>query len=198
MLSAWVSGHLLADLTLEPNELASLLRDLHDALAHVRQHLSPIALRRYNPVEYAQRALAPTQVPDWLKAGADSMLWNPAHEALCHNDLNPWNLIRTPEGEWVTLDWEWLALNDPLFDLAALYQGAGLQPTPSQDARGLEAFARTYSADPISSQRVQACWSAYWLRETAWAAAALHGGANRPEIVSQYELGLEWLRCLWA
>ena len=197
MLSEWVPGHLLSDLSIGQQELASLLRRLHDDLGKLLSHMVGFGIRRYDPVEYARAALAPTSVPDWLKAGAQSMAWSPPLEVLCHNDLNPWNLIRTAEGNWVTLDWEWLAFNDPLFDLIALYQGAGLEPIPNRDTQALETFARSYTTELITTERVRNCWSAYWLRETAWAAAAIHGGERRPEIVAQYEHGLKWLMSLW-
>lgn len=198
MISEWVSGHLLADLSIEQQELASLLRRLHDDLGRLLPHLMGFGIRRYDPVQYARRALAPTSAPDWIKAGAQSMIWSPPREVLCHNDLNPWNLIRTAEGHWVTLDWEWLAFNDPLFDVIALYQGAGLEPSPSRDTQALETFSRSYTSELLTTERVRNCWSAYWLRETAWAAAAIHGGDSRAEIVAQYERGLEWLKSFWS
>ncbi|MER7170844.1 aminoglycoside phosphotransferase family protein [Streptomyces mesophilus] len=37
--------------------------------------------------------------------------------ALLHGDLNPWNLVRQPNGELTLIDWEMAMVGDPLYDL---------------------------------------------------------------------------------
>nr|WP_176953959.1 aminoglycoside phosphotransferase family protein [Streptomyces indicus] len=37
--------------------------------------------------------------------------------ALLHGDLNPWNLVRQPNGELTIIDWEMAMVGDPLYDL---------------------------------------------------------------------------------
>ncbi|MGA1371521.1 MAG: phosphotransferase [Pseudomonadales bacterium] len=196
MITEWVSGHLLADLSVDCEHLALMLRQLHAALERLPVQTEPAPVRRYDPVKYARDALANTAAPGWLKALAEAMTWDPPRWMLCHNDLNPWNLIRDSENRWVTLDWEWLAANDPMFDLVALHQGAGLAGAPSSNIGSLREFAESYADEPVSEARLRACRSAYWLRETAWAAAALARGESRAEIKVQYQLGLEWLSLL--
>lgn len=39
---------------------------------------------------------------------------------LCHGDFNLTNVLRTPEGELVLVDWEWTCLANPAFDLKNL------------------------------------------------------------------------------
>ena len=40
-------------------------------------------------------------------------------KCLCHNDLNPQNCLADPSKFWV-IDWEYVGLGDPLFDLAVI------------------------------------------------------------------------------
>ncbi|MFI6944274.1 phosphotransferase [Streptomyces sp. NPDC050418] len=41
----------------------------------------------------------------------------PRRFALLHGDLNPWNLVRQPNGELTIIDWEMALVGDPLYDL---------------------------------------------------------------------------------
>lgn len=187
MITRWVGGHLLADIECSPQEMAAHLRSIHSALRRVSEAAPRVFARIYDPVYEARRLFAGTAPDSWLVRLANSQQWRPARLALCHNDLNPWNLIRTPKDEWVTLDWEWLAWNDPLFDLVALHTGMG------QDAQALRQMVRHYLAeeadDRLLDVRLPEVQTAFWLRETAWAANELRAGSVRPEVNAQYETG---------
>lgn len=179
MISRWVAGALLADLAPDPLVLVDYLRELHEAM--------PDVPRAYDPVAQAQAHLERAEAPDWLASLAASLDWQPETTVPCHNDLNPWNIIHTPEGRWVTLDWEWAGRNDPLFDLVTLHQGASLAD------EALPGLAGRYLGEVPSHERLQACLVAFWLRETSWAMAEIAAGNDRPEIVEQRQVGLERL-----
>jgi Ser/Thr protein kinase RdoA (MazF antagonist) len=180
MISRWVPGTLLADLAAgtDPATLIAYLRELHAAM--------PALTRVYDPVAAARRHLSEANAPAWLDAVAADLAWAPAALAVCHNDLNPWNVIRTPGG-WVTLDWEWVGLNDPLFDLVTLHQGTDPEAGPRQAE--LTRWAAAYLGRPADPARVRTCLLAFWLRETAWALAEVAAGNDRAEISAQARLG---------
>lgn len=180
MICRWVAGTLLTDRHTDGAELVAYLRHLH---AHV-----PAVERRYDPLEQARTSLERAGGgPPWLERLAVERRWEPEQLTTCHNDLNPWNVIRTPDGGWTTLDWEWVGRNDPLFDLVTLHQSGNLEPAE------LPVMARAYLGEPADPARLNRCVVALWLRETAWALAEVAAGNDRPEIVAQRELGLQRL-----
>jgi aminoglycoside phosphotransferase (APT) family kinase protein len=176
LISRWVPGRLLADLGVAGDQLVDYLRDLHAQM--------PLVERSYDPVAEARRDLERASAPVWVEELTARLNWAPETVSVCHNDLNPWNVIRHPTGEWVTLDWEWAGLNDPLFDLVNLHQGADLNSSL------LPGLAERYFDGPVAPVRLHDCLTAFWLRETAWAMAEVAGGNDRPEIAEQQRLGL--------
>jgi thiamine kinase-like enzyme len=188
MISRWVPGTVLADLAAADTGAATLvayLKELHAAM--------PALTRIYDPVASARRHLDAARAPGWLAALAAELSWAPATVAVCHNDLNPWNVIRAPHG-WVTVDWEWAGLNDPLFDLVTLHQGTDPQAGPREAE--LARWAAAYLGRPADPAGLRGCLAAFWLRETAWALAEIVAGNGRAEITAQAELGSRILRQL--
>lgn len=180
MITRWVPGAILADRHPRGSELVDYLQRLHSRIAPVE--------RVYDPLAQARAHLEAATAPAWMEKLAARLRWEPEQLVTCHNDLNPWNVICSPDGRWITLDWEWVGRNDPLFDLTALHQGASLPD------RELEPLSEQFLGGAPPSARLERCMTVFWLRETSWALAEVAAGNGRPEVVEQSRLGLDRLR----
>ncbi|MCZ6616625.1 MAG: phosphotransferase [Gammaproteobacteria bacterium] len=172
MITEWVSGRLLVDDKPTVDELLSYLAGLHGNLPRVDRNYDPIALSAV----YLARDLPHSRA----RQLTNTLTWPLGAVATCHNDLNPWNVIRKSDC-WVTLDWEFLGVNDPLFDLVTLHQG--LQMADAE----LLALSERYLADRVTQERLSGCLAAFWLREYSWAFAQASRGNRREEIETQLE-----------
>lgn len=181
MISRWLSGPLLADIDVNPDALVPYVKSLHAGLA--------ICPRKYDPVALARQQLSLGDPQQSIVELAARWVWNPKQTTPCHNDLNPWNIIVSDTGRWVTLDWEWLGENDPVFDLVSLHQGLSL------DNAILDELAVEFlgSRAKNTGQRVRDCLSVFWLREYSWAHAELVQGNDRDEIREQIRVSSEKL-----
>lgn len=68
----------------------------------------------------------------------------------CHIDLVPENFIESPQGRLYLIDWEYSSMNDPMWDLAALFLESEF--TPQEE----EAFLSDYESDqtPVSREKI--------------------------------------------
>jgi thiamine kinase-like enzyme len=190
MISRWISGRLLADHEPDLERAAGYLRDLHARLRAAEADAAGALDRTYDPLVHARTSLAAASAPGWIRRIADARAWEPPSVTVCHNDLNPWNLIETEDGTWITLDWEWVGRNDPLFDVVGLHQGCGYREAV------LPRLAEAILGEPPEPGRLEACLTAFWLREYGWAEAEVAAGNRRAEIVAQRDLGMRKLRAL--
>lgn len=178
MITRWVAGELLPDAVPSDAQLVAHTQRLHQALA---PH-APLT-RAYDPIALGRRqlAIAPKAVPRTISATIQSARWRPKHLAICHNDLNPWNVI-APSADvrtWVTLDWEHPGANDPVFDFVSLHQG--LERAMGDVAPLAEQLVET----PVTARRIAENLRGFWLREYCWAFAAWHRGNRREAIAAQ-------------
>ena len=186
LLTRWIDGAVVAEAPLSPAEGAVYLADLHDMV--------PLGIRRYDYAAevgaFFQRAQAAGRLDADVQAVFDELRWRPTLACGCHNDLNPWNIIRVhgsanARAAFRTLDWESAGDNDPLFDLAGLALGLGWSRADALAC--LRAYCERRRISPASSTeaRFDAAMCAYLIREYAWAAAQIATGADRAEIREQ-------------
>ncbi len=168
MIVPWIEGELLID-AWPGLDVADLL----DYLARLHRRL-PVAEAVYDVAALAREfwqgppPFAPTPL------GSETVT--------CHNDLNPWNVIVTPDG-WITLDWEFAGRNDPLFDLVTLHQGLAL---PAEELPPMAAAFLAAAPGAIAS-RLDGVLRNFWLRELGWAEYQMRHGNVRQEVREQAE-----------
>ena len=192
MICQWAQGQLLSDANPSNARLVAYTKHLHKTLgahAHAFAH-------RHNPIDlgHAQLAVASQRVPAAVNAHMLGLKWEPAQTTLCHNDLNPWNVIAATQdvGAWVTLDWECPGHNDPVFDLVTLHQGL------ERDMSDVQSLAEQLLEADVSPQRVDGNLQGFWLREYCWAFATWHQGNRREAIAAQMHLAETKLAALSA
>ncbi|MCB5160976.1 phosphotransferase [Marinomonas algarum] len=87
---------------------------------------------------------------------------------LCHNDINPKNLLMDDADLWV-IDWEYAGIGDPLFDLAVVARSHNLDT--DQQKHLLYAYDESLF-DRVSQKRIkeamQIYMCAYGVREMVW------------------------------
>ena len=69
----------------------------------------------------------------------------------CHIDLVPENFIASPQGRMYLIDWEYSSMNDPMWDLAALFLESEFTNQEEED------FLTYYESDktPVSREKVR-------------------------------------------
>ena len=69
----------------------------------------------------------------------------------CHIDLVPENFIESPDGHLYLIDWEYSSMNDPMWDLAALFLESEFTPEEEED------FLAHYESEktPVSREKIR-------------------------------------------
>ena len=69
----------------------------------------------------------------------------------CHIDLVPENFIEAPDGHLYLIDWEYSSMNDPMWDLAALFLESEF--TPDEE----DSFLSYYESEqtPVSREKIR-------------------------------------------
>ena len=69
----------------------------------------------------------------------------------CHIDLVPENFIESPQGRLYLIDWEYSSMNDPMWDLAALFLESEFTSAEEED------FLSHYESDktPVSREKIR-------------------------------------------
>ena len=180
LLTRWIPGQVLADSPPSPGEAGEYLADLHARI--------PAGLHRYDYTREVTTMLRRARKVDpTVLVCFERTAWRPATWRGCHNDLNPWNIIRVEDvsgaQRFRTLDWESAGDNDPLFDLVGLCVGLGWA---MEDARAChDAYRQGGIGIGVNDTRLRDTFRAFLVREYAWAVAQLAIGNDRDEIRAQ-------------
>ena len=190
LLTRFVAGPMLEDAPPRPDELAEFAVRLHTSLGDLRRrydprlqiesHLSRAGLAGYRAAAIAVNAF------DNLKLDIQATVG-------CHNDFNPWNVIRGTD-RWYVFDWETAANNDPLFDLVCMFEGLAWSARPRQET--LECYAELSGRSVPSADRLRHFTLLFQLGSYAWAYAECCAGNDRGELQRQVETSLDAIAAL--
>ena len=178
LITEWIEAPTLAQAPASPEETGTHIARLHSEI--------PTGIQRYDfhavIAAYFQAAKAAGRLDARAATAFERLSWQPSRLAGCHNDLNPWNILRAPNG-WRTLDWEHAGDNDPLFDVLGLCTCLEWDQEKTQSC--VQAWSEATATPPPSPNHLHRTLQAFCIREHAWAAAQLAQGNDRPEIRQQ-------------
>lgn len=172
LITRWIEGYVPDDHPLSPSEAAKFLRQLHRVL--------PTGIAAYGACERILRMYSSGNASNEDIRLFTAIGWEPRSIYGCHNDLNPWNLLVTPQGVR-TLDWESAGDNEPLFDLVGLTYGMRFD-----DDQTVQCASEYLDFHPdllyLIDTRI-----AYLCREHAWAIEQVAFGNARSEVRHQIQ-----------
>ena len=169
MVTEFVAGELLVNSPISPHVAASYMLELHRDI--------PDGIREYRVEPIIEGYLEGLRLTKQLESIYKSLEWEPQNICGCHNELNDWNVIKTPDG-FCTLDWESAGDNDPIFDVVGLCYGLELTDE--------DFFAVINAYDPkVDPEHVRRTRILYQIREHAWALDRLRHGSQHDGIVKQ-------------
>lgn len=160
LLLGWVEGAALVPSDLAAPGLAAqaarVVRRLHAGPALPGPPADYAAFLRAYRADADRAGIAPPPAVDagWpeLERACAALATRPDGLAPCHDDLVAANLLATPSGDLVLLDFEFAAQNDPWLDVGTLWSLNGLAP----DA--LPALCAVYADGVPPRGRVERAW----------------------------------------
>ena len=133
-------------------KIAPILQTIHASGKELRGEFAPFEeIKKYESlieekIPYANYEAVRKEVFSLEKRLADLGV----DRKSCHIDLVPENFIESPQGRLYLIDWEYSSMNDPMWDLAALFLESEFT---SQEE---EAFLSRYESDqtPVSREKI--------------------------------------------
>ncbi|CAG5672607.1 choline kinase [Streptococcus pneumoniae] len=134
------------------DKIAPILQTIHTSAKELRGEFAPFEeIKKYESlieeqIPYANYESVRNAVFSLEKRLADLGV----DRKSCHIDLVPENFIESPQGRLYLIDWEYSSMNDPMWDLAALFLESEFT---SQEE---ETFLSHYESDqtPVSHEKI--------------------------------------------
>ncbi len=134
------------------DKIAPILQTIHSSDKELRGEFAPFEeIKKYESlieekIPYANYEAVRKEVFSLEKRLADLGV----DRKSCHIDLVPENFIESPQGRLYLIDWEYSSMNDPMWDLAALFLESEFT---SQEE---EVFLSHYESDqtPVSREKI--------------------------------------------
>lgn len=176
------------------DKIAPILQTIHASGKELRGEFAPFEeIKKYESlieekIPYANYEAVREEVFSLEKRLADLGV----DRKSCHIDLVPENFIESPQGRLYLIDWEYSSMNDPMWDLAALFLESEFT---SQEE---EAFLSHYESDqtPVSREKI-AIYKI--LQDTIWSLWTVYKeeqGADFGDYgVSRYQRAVKGLAC---
>ena len=134
------------------DKIAPILQTIHASGKELRGEFAPFEeIKKYESlieekIPYANYEAVREEVFSLEKRLADLGV----DRKSCHIDLVPENFIESPQGRLYLIDWEYSSMNDPMWDLAALFLESEFTPQEEED------FLSHYESDqtPVSREKI--------------------------------------------
>ena len=134
------------------DKIAPILQTIHASGKELRGEFAPFEeIKKYESlieekIPYANYEAVRKEVFSLEKRLADLGV----DRKSCHIDLVPENFIESPQGRLYLIDWEYSSMNDPMWDLAALFLESEF--TPQEE----DAFLSHYESEqtPVSREKI--------------------------------------------
>ena len=134
-------------------KIAPILQTIHGSGKELRGEFAPFEeIKKYESliegnIPYANYEAVRKEVFSLEKRLADLGI----DKKSCHIDLVPENFIESPQGRMYLIDWEYSSMNDPMWDLAALFLESEFTNQEEED------FLTYYENDktPVSREKIR-------------------------------------------
>ena len=134
-------------------KIAPILQTIHASGKELRGEFAPFEeIKKYESliegaIPYANYEAVRKEVFSLEKRLADLGV----DRKSCHIDLVPENFIESPQGRMYLIDWEYSSMNDPMWDLAALFLESEFTNQEEED------FLAYYESDktPVSREKIR-------------------------------------------
>lgn len=166
------------------DKIAPILQTIHASGKELRGEFAPFEeIKKYESlieekIPYANYEAVREEVFSLEKRLADLGV----DRKSCHIDLVPENFIESPQGRLYLIDWEYSSMNDPMWDLAALFLESEFTRQEEED------FLSHYESDqtPVSREKIaiykilqDAIWSLWTVYKEEQGADFGDYGVNR-------------------
>ena len=134
------------------DKIAPILQTIHSSGKELRGEFAPFEeIKKYESlieekIPYANYEVVREEVFSLEKRLADLGV----DRKSCHIDLVPENFIESPQGRLYLIDWEYSSMNDPMWDLAALFLESEFTRQEEED------FLSHYESEqtPVSREKI--------------------------------------------